>query len=124
MITTTESPVGVPVRPLLARAADQLRVGGIETPEQDARMLLAHAADVEPSRLMILDVVSDAVERDYRDLVECRASRIPLQHITGVAYFRQVALSVGPGVFVPRPETDHAANPRLRHRQPGRRRSN
>jgi release factor glutamine methyltransferase len=106
MITTPDSPVGVPVRRLLARAVDRLRAGGIETPEQDARLLLAHAIDVEPSRLAILDVVSDAVERDYGDLVECRASRIPVQHITGIAYFRHLILSVGPGVFVPRPETE------------------
>ena len=106
MITTADSPVGVSVRQLLARATDRLRAAGIETPEQDARLLLAHAADLEPSRLAILDVVRDAIERDYWDLVECRASRIPLQHITGVAYFRHLVLSVGPGVFVPRPETE------------------
>jgi release factor glutamine methyltransferase len=106
MITTTESPVGVPVRMLLARATDRLRSAGIATPEQDARLLLAYAADVELARLAIMDVVSDTVERDFQDLLECRASRIPLQHITGLAYFRHLVLSVGPGVFVPRPETE------------------
>jgi release factor glutamine methyltransferase len=106
MITTADSPVGVPVRKLLARATDRLRSAGIETPELDARLLLAHAADLEPARLVLLDVVGDAVERDYWDLVECRASRIPLQHVTGIAYFRHLTLCVGPGVFVPRPETE------------------
>lgn len=42
----------------------------------------------------------------YGDLVAERASRIPLQHITGVAYFRYLELRVGPGVFIPRPETE------------------
>jgi release factor glutamine methyltransferase len=102
----TGAPVGVAVRQLLIGATDQLRSAGIETPEQDARLLLAHAADLEPSRLAVLDVVSDTVERGFRDLVECRASRIPLQHIIGLAYFRHLVLSVGPGVFVPRPETE------------------
>jgi len=106
MITTADSPVDVPVRRLLAAATDRLRSAGIETPEQDARLLLAHTADVELARLAILDVVSDTVERNFRDLVECRAGRIPLQHITGLAYFRHLVLSVGPGVFVPRPETE------------------
>jgi release factor glutamine methyltransferase len=106
MITMADSPVGVPVRQLLARATDRLRSAGIETPEQDARLLLAHAADVEQARLAILDVVSGTVERNLLDLLECRASRIPLQHITGLAYFRHLVLSVGPGVFVPRPETE------------------
>jgi release factor glutamine methyltransferase len=106
MITEAGSAVGVPVRQLLSAATDRLRSAGIETPEQDARLLLAHAADVEPARLAILDVVSDTVERNFRDLLECRASRIPLQHITGLAYFRHLVMSVGPGVFVPRPETE------------------
>jgi release factor glutamine methyltransferase len=96
----------VPVRLLLARAADRLRSAGIETPEQDARLLLAHVADIELARLAILDVVSETVEQNFEDLLECRASRIPLQHITGLAYFRHLVLSVGPGVFVPRPETE------------------
>jgi release factor glutamine methyltransferase len=109
MITMADSPVGVPVRQLLARATDRLRSAGIETPEQDARLLLAHAADVEQARLAILDVVSGTVERNLLDLLECRASRIPLQHITGLAYFRHLVLSVGPGVFVPRPETEVVA---------------
>jgi release factor glutamine methyltransferase len=42
----------------------------------------------------------------YADLVAERAQRIPLQHITGVAYFRYLELAVGPGVFIPRPETE------------------
>jgi release factor glutamine methyltransferase len=106
MIMTTDSPVGVPVRQLLARATDRLRSAGIETPEHDAGLLLAYAADVEPGRLAVLEVVSSRVERNFWDLLACRASRIPLQHITGLAYFRHLVLSVGPGVFVPRPETE------------------
>jgi release factor glutamine methyltransferase len=106
MITTAGFAVGRPVRQLLAGATDRLRSAGIETPEQDARLLLAHAAKVTPTRVVMLDAVGDSVERTYRDLVEMRASRIPLQHLTGLAYFRHLVLSVGPGVFVPRPETE------------------
>jgi release factor glutamine methyltransferase len=106
MITSAGFAVGRSVRQLLAGATDRLRSAGIETPEQDARLLLAHAVDVAPARLVMLDVVPDSVERTYRELVELRAGRIPLQHLTGHAYFRHVVLSVGPGVFVPRPETE------------------
>jgi release factor glutamine methyltransferase len=42
----------------------------------------------------------------YDDLVTRRATREPLQHLTGTAAFRHVELKVGPGVFVPRPETE------------------
>jgi release factor glutamine methyltransferase len=42
----------------------------------------------------------------YADLVAERASRVPLQHLTGRAHFRGLELEVGPGVFVPRPETE------------------
>jgi release factor glutamine methyltransferase len=106
VITTTDSAVGRSVRQLLAGATDRLRSAEIETPEQDARLLLAHAAEVAPARLVMLEAVGDSIERTYRDLVERRASRIPLQHLTGLAYFRHLVLSVGPGVFVPRPETE------------------
>ncbi|MGA8248244.1 MAG: peptide chain release factor N(5)-glutamine methyltransferase, partial [Nocardioides sp.] len=46
------------------------------------------------------------VAERYDELVARRAAREPLQHLTGVAHFRHVDLLVGPGVFVPRPETE------------------
>ena len=42
----------------------------------------------------------------YAGLVDERARRVPLQHLTGRAHFRRLTLAVGPGVFVPRPETE------------------
>lgn len=59
---------------------------------------------------------------EYGRLVERRAERIPLQHLTGVSYFGHVELAVGPGVFVPRPETETMmawACSELRARQTG-----
>ncbi|MCX6404017.1 MAG: peptide chain release factor N(5)-glutamine methyltransferase, partial [Actinobacteria bacterium] len=47
-----------------------------------------------------------ATEEQFHELVANRAARIPLQHLTGTAYFRHLELSVGSGVFVPRPETE------------------
>jgi release factor glutamine methyltransferase len=94
------------VRPLLIEAAGQLRVAGIESPEQDARQLLAHAAGVELARLPLLDGVDDAAAAYFQTLIDKRLHRIPLQHLTGRAHFRHLELEVGPGVFVPRPETE------------------
>jgi release factor glutamine methyltransferase len=61
---------------------------------------------LEPSRLFLLDAVpADAVPA-FEALVGRRAEREPLQHLTGSAYFRHEVVPVGPGVFVPRPETE------------------
>jgi len=98
--------VSQPVRPLLARAVTELREAGIESPEQDARVLLALVCDIEPARLPLLDGVSDEQADLFESMVIKRAVRMPLQHLTGRAYFRHVQLEVGPGVFVPRPETE------------------
>ena len=59
------------------------------------------------SRLITLDDVADPTR--FEHLVEQRAARVPLQHLTGVAGFRHLELRVGPGVFVPRPETEQIA---------------
>jgi release factor glutamine methyltransferase len=94
------------VRPLLQQAARQLREVGVSSAEQEARQLLAHAAGVELSRLPLLDAVEDAHAAYFQTLINNRARRIPLQHLTGRAHFRYLELEVGPGVFVPRPETE------------------
>jgi release factor glutamine methyltransferase len=94
------------VRPLLQQAACQLREVGVSSAEQEARQLLAHAAGVELSRLPLLDAVEDAHAAYFQTLINNRARRIPLQHLTGRAHFRYLELEVGPGVFVPRPETE------------------
>lgn len=94
------------VRAVLRDAAVRLREGGVESPEADARTLLAHACGIEPARIPLLDGVDAGVVTAFASLVASRAARVPLQHLTGRAYFRHVELEVGPGVFVPRPETE------------------
>src|SRR4051812_50181991 len=71
--------------------------------------MLAHVLDVGRARLLTLDDVADGVADRFRALVEQRADRVPLQHLTGRAPFRFLDLAVGPGVFVPRPETEQLA---------------
>ena len=93
-------------RPVLAAAAARLREAGVASPDHDAAVLLAHVLGVERSRLALVDdLPPEALER-YDGLVARRAAREPLQHLTGLAWFRHVELAVGPGVFVPRPETE------------------
>jgi len=94
------------VRPLLTQAASRLREVGIESSQQEARQLLAYAAGVELARLPLLDTVEDAQAAYFLSLINKRAHRVPLQHLTGRAHFRHLELEVGPGVFVPRPETE------------------
>ena len=94
------------VRPLLQQAASQLREVGVSSADQEARQLLAHAAGVELDRLPLLDDVEDAYAAYFQTLIKMRVCRVPLQHLTGRAHFRYLELEVGPGVFVPRPETE------------------
>jgi release factor glutamine methyltransferase len=94
----------------LARAVDRLSAAGVATPRVDAELLAAHAAGTDRGGLQRLVVLRSAwplgaAER-FAALVEDRAARVPLQHLTGRAGFRGIQLAVGPGVFVPRPETE------------------
>jgi release factor glutamine methyltransferase len=79
----------------------------------DAVELAAHALGVDGSevrRLMVMrDLADEAFLERYAGLIEERAARVPLQHLTGRAHFRNLTLHVGPGVFVPRPETESVA---------------
>ena len=93
-------------RAVLDQAAARLREAGVESPEHDARALLAHVLDVDLARLPLVDDVPAPAAEEYAALVARRAGREPLQHLTGSAWFRHVELAVGPGVFVPRPETE------------------
>lgn len=96
----------VPVLELLREAARRLTRGGVASPEYDAAELLAHVLGTTRGRLTMLEPVGAAHQRSFGELVTRRAAREPLQHLTGTAAFRHVELAVGPGVFVPRPETE------------------
>lgn len=96
---------GEPLRPAILAAAARLAAAGVSSPRHDAEELAAHSLGTERSRLWRHDVTGP----DFVASVERRAAREPLQHITGVSWFRHVRLSVGPGVFVPRPETELVA---------------
>ena len=95
---------------LRAQALGQLARVGIESPDVDAELLIGHVLGLSRGQVQAAAVTGTAVpEADaerIRDLVARREAREPLQHITGRAPFRNLELAVGPGVFVPRPETE------------------
>jgi release factor glutamine methyltransferase len=88
----------------IAVAASRLAEAGVESPRTDAELIAAHVHGV--ARGALHTVPDAAFDPRYWDDVARRASREPLQHITGLAYFRYLELEVGPGVFVPRQETE------------------
>ncbi|MFD7157739.1 peptide chain release factor N(5)-glutamine methyltransferase [Kribbella sp. NPDC059898] len=91
------------MRGLVAAAAERLREAGVASPEYDAAELLAFVTG--SSRLMLREPSADQLTT-FEELVARRVGREPLQHLTGTAAFRYRELAVGPGVFVPRPETE------------------
>ncbi|MCW2851627.1 MAG: prmC 3 [Nocardioides sp.] len=93
-------------RLLVAGAVERLRAAGVASPEHDAAELLAHVLGTTRGRLLLVDEVEDSLAERYDAVLARRAAREPLQHLTGSAAFRHVDLLVGPGVFVPRPETE------------------
>ena len=93
-------------RRLVQRATAVLAAAGVASPEYDAAELLAHVLGTSRSALSLVDVVEAHQCEAYDVLVARRAAREPLQHLTGSAAFRHVEVAVGPGVFVPRPETE------------------
>jgi release factor glutamine methyltransferase len=97
------------VRTLLGDAARRLAEAGVESPRVDAELLLAAVLDLPRGRLLTLDELPDDAVARFAALLDQRADRVPLQHLTGRAPFRHLELAVGPGVFVPRPETEQLA---------------
>ncbi|GKV74143.1 MULTISPECIES: peptide chain release factor N(5)-glutamine methyltransferase [Pseudarthrobacter] len=93
----------------VSAATDILRDAGVPSPQVDAELLADHLLNVGLGRLRAMMLGDAPAPEGYEALVAERASRIPLQHITGVAHFRYLELAVGPGVFVPRPETESVA---------------
>ncbi|WP_091212713.1 peptide chain release factor N(5)-glutamine methyltransferase [Geodermatophilus siccatus] len=93
-------------RLLLTDAARRLADAGVESPRVDAELLLAHVLGVPRAGLLTLGEVPDDAAVRFEALAGQRADRVPLQHLTGRAPFRHLELAVGPGVFVPRPETE------------------
>jgi release factor glutamine methyltransferase len=94
-----------PLRPVIEAATVALVEAGVGSPRADAELLAAHAAGTDRGRLAFTEADPEFFRR-YDELVAQRAKRVPLQHLTGSAPFGPVTVQVGPGVFIPRPETE------------------
>jgi release factor glutamine methyltransferase len=95
------------LRTAISAATEQLAKAGVASPEHDARALALHVLGLaKPSDLLLAGDFDAEQAEEYEQLVARRATRIPLQHLTGQVGFRYLSLEVGPGVFVPRPETE------------------
>ena len=88
----------------IRRAAARLAEAEVDSPRADAEQLAAYVHEVGRGELHM--VPDDAFDVRFWAAVDRRAAREPLQHITGEAHFRYLELSIGPGVFAPRPETE------------------
>lgn len=94
------------LRVQIIAATKKLTEAGVPSPQFDAEELAAHLLGVSRMRLGLHPLVETEWADDYRALVARRASRIPLQHLTGSAVLGRTTVKVGPGVFIPRPETE------------------
>jgi release factor glutamine methyltransferase len=95
---------------LIARVAEELASSGIESHTFEAREIIAHQLKISKAELSMLELQESSVSEDdlqkISNLSSERAKRVPLQHLIGKSYFRNLELDVGPGVFIPRPETE------------------
>lgn len=99
------SPPATAARAIIADARDALAAAGVPSPQADAELIAAFVLDTPRGMLGLAEF--SAVQRErFAALVAERAQRVPLQHLTGEVGFRRLTLAVGPGVFVPRPETE------------------
>lgn len=120
-MTAEVSPTQVSLEDLLRDAVGRLRDAGVPSARVDAEILLAHVLGESRGRAAALALAGrradpETAER-LRSLVDERARRVPLQHLTGLAPFRGLELRIGPGVFIPRPETEQVAQAALDHLQ-------
>ncbi|MGC5054123.1 peptide chain release factor N(5)-glutamine methyltransferase [Micromonospora sp. DT48] len=92
--------------PLIADVARMLAAAGVTSARAEAELLAAYVLQIGRGQLAVADGFTDEQRDRYRELAARRSRREPLQYLTGTAGFRHLELAVGPGVFVPRPETE------------------
>ncbi|GAA2000432.1 peptide chain release factor N(5)-glutamine methyltransferase [Nakamurella flavida] len=96
----------VPLRSEISAAQGTLEAAGVPGARADAEILAADLLRVPRTKLGLHPLVDDGFVERFRALVDRRATRIPLQHLLGTAHLAGVDVAVGPGVFIPRPETE------------------
>ena len=99
---------------LVLEVSEQLAEAGVTTPAADARWLVCHALKCDSAALVLRDASPGDCDK-VAGFVARRRTGEPVQHITGWAPFRYETLAVGPGVFIPRPETELLVDKVLGH---------
>jgi release factor glutamine methyltransferase len=98
---------------LVRHAADRFESVGIDSAVADAELLAGHILGLSrggvQAQVLMGATLTDEQAESLSTLYGRRFAREPLQHITGAAYFRELELAVGKGVFIPRPETEFVA---------------
>lgn len=102
------------VRELLADATARLRQAGVDSARLDARVLLAHALGAPADGLLTVRQIAPTQAATFEGLVARRAKREPLAYITGRKEFFSLTFEVGPGVLIPRPESETLVEEALR----------
>ena len=116
---TSRPLVRIRLSPIVAAAAEELAAAGVASPRVDAELIAAHVLEVTRGRLALIESMRPDQLRRFTALIGERARRIPLQHLLGSAAFRHLELTVGDGVFIPRPETELLAGWGIERTPPG-----
>ncbi len=92
----------------LVSATARLRAAGVDNPARDARVLLAHAARIEASRVTLIapEELQDDIEDRFNQLIALRVIRVPVSHLLGEREFYGRRFKVSGEVLDPRPETE------------------
>jgi release factor glutamine methyltransferase len=102
----------------LELATDKFSAAGVLSPSVDAELLGCFILEAHRSELTLMAITGESFPENklagFLAAVQRREKREPLQHITGLAPFRHLELEVGPGVFIPRPETEQLVDLALR----------
>ena len=101
-----EVPASATTGELIRWAAQLFEAARIPRPTHDARVLLAHACGSDPGELHADEELIARQREMFIALAQRRARREPIEHLIGYATFRRLKLAVGPGVYVPRAETE------------------
>lgn len=92
----------------MATATAKLRAAGVPDPARDARILLAHAANVDATRITLIapEEIAPEISERYEHLISLRAVRVPVSHLVGERAFYGRGFKVSRDVLDPRPETE------------------
>jgi len=100
--------MSLPLKEIIKIGENQLAASGVEDAAIDAKELYCYLMGIDRMRLMLRwqDILQDNQCEEYFQLVEKRASRVPLQHITGVQEFMGLEFKVNENVLIPRQDTE------------------